>query len=117
MCVQSGEEEAEIVGTFGAAAAVQDKEVISLQQKCVELALIPRTVFGAYKNARARRDHALAKQQKNSAEKLFVRIEKVVKHSDSCFLSEKRLSQLTSMCLQLVDNTKQQQQQQQPQQQ
>ena len=40
-------------------------------------------------------------------------IEKIVKHSDSCFLSKKRLSQLTSICLQLVDNKKQQQQQQQ----
>ena len=49
MCVQSDEEEeVELEGTFGAAAAVKDAQVSSLHKKCVELALLPRTVFGAY---------------------------------------------------------------------
>ena len=49
MRLQNNEEEDTIVGVFGAAAAVKDAQVSSLHKKCVELALLPRTVFGAYK--------------------------------------------------------------------
>ena len=105
MRVQSDEEENKVEGKFGAAAAVGDAKVSSLHQKCVELALLPRTVFGEYKNATARRNHSLKKKQKQSAEKLFVRIAKAVKHADSCFLNKKQRKQLTSMCLQLLQPT------------
>ena len=64
--------------------------------------MLPRTVFGAYKNATARRNHSMEKKQKESAERLFVRIEKAVNHPDSCFLNKKQRKQLTSMCLQLL---------------
>ena len=52
----------------------------------------------------------MEKKQKQSAEKLFVRIEKAVKHADSCFLNKKQRSQLTSMRLQLLKPKQQQQQ-------
>jgi hypothetical protein len=110
MCVQSDEEEEiELQGTFGAAAAVKDAQVSSLHKKCVELALLPRTVFGAYRNATARRNYSTDKKQKESAERLFVRIEKAVNHPDSCFLNKKQRNQLTSMCLQHLQPQKQQQ--------
>ena len=108
MRVQSDEEE-ELEGIFGAAAAAEDKKVSSLHKKCNQLALLPRIVFGEYKNATARRNHSLKKEQKQSAEKLFVRIAKAVKHADSCFLNKKQRKQLTSMCLQLLQPTQQQQ--------
>ena len=64
--VQSNEEEdIVLVGTFGAAAAAKDAQVSSLHKKCVELALLPRTVFGAYKNATARRNYSTKKNRKN----------------------------------------------------
>jgi hypothetical protein len=110
MCVQSDEEEELVlVGKFGAAAAVTNVEVSSLHKKCVELALLPRTVFGAYRNATARRNYSTDKKQKESAERLFVRIEKAVNHPDSCFLNKKQRNQLTSMCLQHLQPQKQQQ--------
>ena len=64
--VQSNEEEdIELVGTFGAAAAVKDAQVSSLHKKCVELALLPRTVFGTYRSATARRNYSTEKNRKN----------------------------------------------------
>ena len=71
--------------------------------------MLPRTVFGAYKNATARRNHSMKKKEKESAEKLFVRIEKAVNHPDSCFLNKKQRKQLTSMCLQHLQPLQQQQ--------
>ena len=103
MRVQSDEEEeVELVGKFGAAAAVTNVEVSSLHKKCVELALLPRTVFGTSRNATARRNYSTEKKQKESAERLFVRIQKAVDHPDSCFFNKKQRKQLTNMCLQLL---------------
>ena len=103
MCVQSDEEEEVVLeGNFGAAAAVTNVEVSSLHKKCVELALLLRTVFGVYRNATARRNYSTDKKQKESAERLFVRIQKAVDHPDSCFFNKKQRKQLTNMCLQLL---------------
>ena len=65
MRVQNNEEEDTLLGVFGAAAAAKDAQVSSLHKKCVELALLPRTVFGAYKNATARRNYSTEKNRKN----------------------------------------------------
>ena len=99
MRVQNNEEEQPIVGVFGAAAAVKDAQVSSLHKQCNELGMLPRTVFGAYKNARARRNHSMKKKKKDFAQKAFVKIAKAIKHADSCFLSKKQRKQLTDMCL------------------
>ena len=64
---ENDKEEPAVVGTFGAAAAAQDDKVSSLHKKCIELALLPKTVFGAHKNAAARRSYALKQKQKQSA--------------------------------------------------
>jgi len=65
MDLQNNEEEDTVVGVFGAAAVAKDAQVSSLHKKCVELALLPRTVFGAYKNATARRNYSTEKSRKN----------------------------------------------------
>ena len=65
MRVQNNEEEDTVVGVFGAAAVVKDAQVSSSHKKCVELALLPRTVFGAYKSATARRNYSTEKNRKN----------------------------------------------------
>jgi hypothetical protein len=83
--VQNNEEEDTLVGVFGAAAAAKEAQVSSLHKKCVELALLPRTVFGAYKNATSRRNYSKKETQKESAERLFVRFIKVIEHADSRF--------------------------------
>ena len=63
--VQSNEEEDTVlVGTFGAAAAAKDAQVSSLHKKCVELALLPRTVFGTSRNATARRNYSTEKTER-----------------------------------------------------
>ena len=103
MRVQNNEEEETVVGLFGAAAAVKDAQVSSLHKQCNELGMLPRTVFGAYKNATARRNHSMKKKEKESAQKVFVRIAKALKHADSCFLTKKQRKQLTDMCLQHLD--------------
>jgi hypothetical protein len=107
--VQSNAKEAPVTGAFGAAAAAQGVRVSSLHKKCIELALLPRICFGAYKNATARRDYSTRKKQTESVQRLFVRIEKAVKHPDSCFFNKKQRKQLTSMCLQLPLPNEQQQ--------
>ena len=101
MRVQSNEEEEPVEEAFGAAAAAaaQAAKVSSLHKKCVELALLPRTVFGTYKSATGRRNHSMKKKEKGSAEKLLVRIEKAANHPDSSFLNKRQRKQLTSMCL------------------
>ena len=70
MRVQNNEEEETVVGLFGAAAAVKDAQVSSLHKKCNELGMLPRTVFGAYKNATASRNYRMKKKQKESAQKV-----------------------------------------------
>ena len=109
MRVQNNEEEETVVGVFGAAAAVKDAQVSSLHKQCNELGMLPRTVFGAYKNARARRNYSMTKKKKDSAQKAFVKIAKAIKHADSCFLSKKKRKQLTDMCLQHLEQPPQQQ--------
>ena len=52
----------------------------------------------------------MKKKEKESAEKLFVRIEKAVNHPDICFLNKKQRKQLTNMCLQHLQPPPQQQQ-------
>ena len=99
--MQNNAEEAAVNGTFGAAAAAEAVQVSSLHRKCNELALLPRTSFGAYRNATARRNYSTEKKQKESAEKLFAKIQTAVNHPDSCFFNKKQRKQLTSMCLQL----------------
>ena len=111
MRVQNNAAEAAVKGTFGAAAAAEGVQVSSLHKKCIELALLPRTCFGAYKNATARRNFSKAKKKKESAEKLFARIQTAVSHPDSCFLNKKQRKQLTSMCLQLSMRNEQQEEQ------
>ena len=102
MRVQSNGKEETVVGVFGAAAAAKEAQDSSLHKKRVELALLPRTVFEAYRNATSRRNHSTKTTQKESAERLFVRFLKVAKHADSRFLNKKQRSQLISMCLQLL---------------
>ena len=99
--MQNNAKEAAVNGTFGAAAAAEAGQVSSLHRKCNELALLPRTSFGAYRNATARRNYSTEKKQKESAEKLFAKIQTAVNHPDSCFFNKKQRKQLTSMCLQL----------------
>ena len=108
MRVQNNQENDTVGGLFGAAAAVKDAQFSSLHTKCVELALLPRTVFGAYKNATARRNHSMKKKEKESAQKLFVRIAKALGHAVSCFLNKKQRKQLTNMCLQHLEQPPQQ---------
>ena len=110
MLVQDNTKEKPVTGAFGAAAAAREAvQVSSLHKKCNELALLPRTVFGASKNATARRNYSMEKKQRESAERLFVRIQKAVDHPDSCFFNKKQRKQLTSMCLQLSTPSEQQQ--------
>ena len=65
MRAQSNEEEGTLVGVFKAAAVAKEAHVSSLHKKCVELALLPGTVFGAYKSATSRRNHSTKRNRKN----------------------------------------------------
>ena len=106
--MQNNATEAPVTGAFEAAAAAKGVQVSSLHKKYIELALLPRTCFGAYTNATARRKYS-TKKQKESTERLFVRIQKAVSHPDSCLFIKKQRKQLTSMCLQLPLPNEQQQ--------
>ena len=61
MLVQDNTKEKPVTGAFGAAAAAREAvQVSSLHKKCNELALLPRTIFGASRE----RDYNLFKLRK-----------------------------------------------------
>ena len=96
--LQSDDDNVDASKSYGAAGSKQ--QVSSLQQKCQELATLPRSVFMENRNAAARRDYSLKKKQRKAADMLFERAQKALNHADSCFFSKKQLRMLTDMCLQ-----------------